>query len=142
MIEAHEKGMVKDLPNVKTYSFLLNACAYTRGTREEKMPAFKIARGALKKILEIDEGVNQLHFSTFLLACSNLMPPGENRDILMTSVFDECCKRGLVDVKVILNIRRSLSPIRKVEALRGTNLAIGNVSFDDLPTEWRCNAQG
>lgn len=142
MVEAHEKGLLEDLPNAKTHSLLLNACAYTRGTREENLKAFKIARGTFKKILEIDEGVNQMHFSTFLLACTKLMPSGENRDVLVTSVFDECCKRGFVDVNVVLNIRRSMSPEVREETLKGTNLVYGNVSFHELPTEWRRNAQG
>ena len=143
MVELYENKTLRQPPNTFSYAFLLNACAYTTtGTKEQKLRAFNIGKGAFKKILEMNENVTQIHFANFLLSCSNLLPPSENRDKLMTSVFDECQKRGLVDVQVILNIRRSLSPHQKEEALRGTNLGRGRILFDDLPYEWRCNAKG
>jgi len=67
------------------------------------------------------------------------MPPGPKRDQLVGSVFQECCRHGLVDIKVILNMRRSASSRALNELLKGTKLSSGMIEFGDIPQGWQNN---
>mmetsp|Transcript_18095 Transcript_18095/g.27119 ORF Transcript_18095/g.27119 Transcript_18095/m.27119 type:complete len:100 (+) Transcript_18095:1965-2264(+) len=81
---------------------------------------------------------SSMTFSLFILSCLKLVPPGTKRDQLVASVFDECCSRGLVDTKVIHEIRK-FSPKLKNQILQGANLENGIVNTNDIPEHWRSN---
>ena len=141
MIEANEAGNREAAPNVLTYSTILNACAHTNGTNADAQAAFKIARNTMKEILSNHEP-NEIIFATFLQACHRLVPPGERRDQLISSVFRECCQYSMVNVKVILSLRAALSPKKLEQTLEGTGLADGLISFKDIPYKWRKRVRG
>ncbi len=104
-----------------------------------KAQTFKIARQSFKEILSGNHGrPNSMAFSQFIASCRNLVGAGTKRDQLIQSVFEECCQRGLVDVKIILEIRRS-SPLLRRQLLDDVNLADGIIELDDIPYQWRCN---
>lgn len=134
MLENYHSGSNRDCkPSVMTYSTVLNACAYTTGTRDDRDEAFHIARTCLKELLSSDtENPNCVAFSTFLLACARLVPRGPDRDMLTESVFRECCKQGQVDELVIRNLRTAAS-----HELFAKMLGRGNVSWRSLPDEWK-----
>ena len=147
-MESYHKGNADAKPSVLTYSTLLNACAYTRGTSEDRAAAFQIARSCMKDLLGgsdngsgSGESPNNIVFGTFLLACSNLLPPSPERDRWIASSFRECIRLGVVDTKVVLIVRRSASPELVRTLLDGTGLAErgSSVSFESLPEDWRCN---
>lgn len=142
MLKSYEGGNQDAKPNTRTYSTILNACAYTNGDQTDRAAAFKIARKAFKEILSGDHGEpNQIMFATFMLACKHLVPYGVKRDQLVQFVFKECCQHGLVDIKVILNLRRVLSPSNLNEALQGTPLSNGMIELTDIPLDWRRSLQ-
>ena len=140
MVDSYHKGNGDAKPSLRTFGTVLNACAYTdNGSKKEKAAAFKVARRCFKEIISGDIGQpNSITFSLFILSCIKLVPPGTKRDQLLSSVFDECCKRGLVDVKIILDIRRS-SPLLRRKLLQSANLENGSIHINDIPAEWRSN---
>ncbi len=143
MIEDYRQGNHNSKPTIRSYSGVLNACAFTpmdKSTNQEKTAAFKIARECFKEILSDsrDERPNSMAFSQFIASCLNLVAAGTKRDQLVASVFEECCRQGLVDIKIILEIRRS-SPMLKNHLLESVGLADGIIRMEDIPREWRCN---
>ena len=98
-----------------------------------------MARRIFKEILSGDSGSpNQIVFATFLKCCSPLIPPpGVKRDQLVQSIFTDCRERGLVDVKVIISLRRLLSS-DVLQSLLGEQpvLARGMVEIGDTYSEW------
>jgi len=130
-------------PTLTSYSILLNACAYTPTTnRHDREVAFKIARRCFKDILSGKHGEpNNIIFGSFLSACSNLIPKSDKRDRLMISVFEECCKMGLVDVKIIINLRKSVSSQVIKNVFKGTTFASGFVNPESIPVKWSENTK-
>jgi hypothetical protein len=135
MRNSFQNGNNDAKPNLRTLSTILNACAYTNGDESVRLTAFNISRRVFREILSSDD-VNQIIFATFLKCCA-LIPPSAQRDSLVESTFQECRQRGMVDVKVILGLRRCLSPQKLKEALDGTSLSSGIISIEDIPPEWR-----
>ena len=149
MKESYQKGNKDIKPSIRSYSAVLNACAYTATTSQQttisnkdKATTFKIARRCFKEILSGHHGQpNSMSFSQFILSCLTLVGPGTKRDQLIASVFEECCKQGLVDIKIVLEIRRSSPVLRKqlLERGGGANLVGGVIKMEDIPMEWRRN---
>jgi len=139
MRKSYADGNHDAKPNTRTLSTILNACAYTNGDEKAKMSAFKVSRRVFKEILGGESGSpNQIVFATFLKCCT-LIPSGVKRDELVQSIFNDCCQRGLADVKVIVNLRRLLSPSTLHKVLEGTVLARGMVKIEDIPSNWKVN---
>lgn len=140
MIVSYKNGNGDAKPSLRTYGTVLNACAYSnRGSKQDKAAAFKISRRCFKEVISGNNGQpNSMIFSLFILSCLNLVPAGTKRDQLLASVFDECCKRGLVDTRVVLDIRRSSPTLRK-QLLENTNLENGIIHINDIPQQWRSN---
>jgi len=159
MLDSYNNGNQQAKPSVITYSAIMNACAYTQGDREDRRAAFRIAQSCLKQIVsgggnenssnKNNEGPNNIVFRTFFTACANLVPPGDKRNELVRLVFEECCRRGMLDVKIIVNLRRSFSNdlvsslcSKASSSSRISNrdhLARGRIELEDLPLEWRSN---
>jgi hypothetical protein len=139
MRRSFENGNHDAKPNSRTLSTILNACAYTNGDENDRRTAFNISRRIFKEIINEHE-LNQIIFATFLKCCV-LIPPSATRSSLVVSIFNECRHRGMVDVKVLLALRRCLSREESLELLRGTSLASGVISIEDIPHEWRHTVQ-
>ncbi len=145
MISAFENGNVDAKPNILTYSTVMNACAYTNGGSHDRFDAFQIARSCLKDVLTSKFGVqpNNILFSAFILAYAKLVSERDNEknELLIKSTFNECRKLGLVDVRVIMNLRRATSTNLFNEMCMGTQLHMksGRIDIQDIPSEWRCN---
>ncbi len=140
MFESYENGNKDAKPGITTFSTIINACAYTKETDKDRV--FKIARAAFKESLGETFGEpNNIVFATFLTACNNLMKPGEYRDKLVCSVFEESRRRGMVDTNTILQLRRVASRQILGEVLKGTKLTSGDLYLNDIPHEWRSNVR-
>ena len=141
MIDSYNNGNREAKPNMRTYGTLLNACAYAHGgSNQENAATFKVARRCFKEALNggKTDKPNSIVFSLFIISCLNLVPPGTKRDQLIVSVFDECCKRGLVDGRIVMDIRKS-SPVLRRQLLESSNLMDGYVHINDIPVKWRSN---
>ncbi len=136
----HGRSIIK--PSIITFSTVLNACAHTKGTPEECSEAFQIARSCMKEVLSQKYGQpNNIIFGTFLFACTKLVTAGPERDHLIASVFNECCKLGLVDEKTYLNVRRALSRNLWEKLIQDSKIQSNkkDMTFQEIPTEWRMN---
>ncbi len=135
-------GMSIIKPSVITFSTVLNACAHTKGTPQECSEAFQIARTCLTEVLSGRYGQpNNIVFGTFLFACSKLVKVGAERDRLIVSVFNECCKLGLVDEKTFLNVKRALSRDIWEQLIhdKSNPMRKRDINFDEVPEKWRIN---
>jgi len=142
MMSAHLKGNRYARPNVMTYSTILNACAYTQGTHEEKSLAFKIARLCFKELMQSKyDKPNNVTFAMFLQCVSRLAPRGDSRDLLASSVFQECCSLGQVDDAVLRSYRGAVSPRTYWDSF-GTILNPNQqLTLSVLPAEWSSNVK-
>ena len=136
MLEDYRSGRNRQAkPSALTYSTILNAAAYTRGSQRDQAEAFRIARSCFRDALSLEDA-NGVEFAMFLLACARLSPPGAERDVLVESVFVECCRRGLVNELVLRNVHNAASP-RLQRKLLGRPAR--DVAYEMLPKEWKCN---
>jgi hypothetical protein len=103
------------------YRSILSACAYTRGTTpEENFEAFQIALGVLKQLrTHPNLTFNSSSAGLFLKACTSLMPEGQKRDDLVKGVFEDCCKRGIVNEFVINALDGAASDKLQLELVGG-----------------------
>lgn len=121
MIQAYKNGNESAKPSVTSFSTLINACAYTHAP-EHRQEAFRIARTCFADFLESDYGVpNVVTYVNFLTACYRLLPNGPVRDNVMSTVFRECHKDGLVNNKVIDILRKSVDPLVFRECMTSQN---------------------
>jgi len=133
-------------PSINTYSTIMNACAYTKiehgkANNPIAVEAFDISKRCFRQVLHHHSNeMNSVVFNTFLQSCNNLLVPGKNRDELVSSVFKECCQSGLVNIQILVNLRKTLSQSALEDVLEGTTLATGNIQLDDIPWEWRVHA--
>ena len=138
MLDDYRSGRNRQTkPSALTYSTILNACAYTRGSARDRAEAFRIARACFRDVLSLKE-TNGVEFAMFLLACARLSTPGAERDALVRSVFEECCRRGLVNQLVLRNVRNAASPRLQRELL---GRPARDIAYGDLPEEWTSNVQ-
>ena len=139
MLHEYESGRNRDAkPSVMTYSTVLNSCAYTRGSSDNRREAFQIARACLRDVLSMGGANSSVPFSMFLLTCARLAPRGAERDVLVESVFKECCRRGVVDELVVRNLRSAASPALLSKLL---GRAGRDVAHAELPQDWKCNLE-
>ena len=102
------------------YRSILSACAYTRGdTPEENFEAFQIALGVLKELRTHPNLTFNSSSAGLFLKCTNLMPEGTKRDDLIKGVFEDCCKRGIVNEFVIDALDGAASDKLQLELVGG-----------------------
>ena len=126
----------------------MNACAYTKGNLDDPRVAFRLTQSCLKQVLSNsrsendDDRHNHIVFRTVFHACANLVPPGQKRNELVTSVFEECRRRGMVDMKVVLNLCCKFSNNMlngNSKSILAKHLAHGRIEFQGLPLDSRSN---
>jgi pentatricopeptide repeat protein len=130
-----DKFRLHSPPSTTSYYYLLMACAYTKGKTEDKFEAFQIVRGALQELqsspdLTIDSGCTGM----CLKALSNLLPPGPKRDMVVETVFQNCCDAGLVNDFVVDQFGAAASSSLQLKML-------GGFSEDEpsIPKKWKRN---
>ena len=139
MIEAYKNGNGEAKPNVNAFTAVINACAFTQGDMLEKSEALQIATRTYKELYASDYGEpNQFTFATFLRACANIIPPGEQRVSSMKSVLQQAANQGKVDDLVLKVLQNSLS-IEDLESILPCSVSNKVVTRKDLPVEWTCN---
>lgn len=124
--EMEQKGLADKI----SYNILLNACAFTEGSDENKSKALKLALKTYKEISSPDE----VTFIALLKACNNLGQTGDNKENqeVFKSIFNDACTKGLLSKKVINELMEI--PLRQREEQLGNSL-----SLKDLKTEWSRN---
>lgn len=126
-----------DALTIFPFKSLMNACAYTVGTPEDKLAAFQIAVDTLNEIRSSPElKVNSSIFGLFLRACGKLMPPTKKRDAVIDNVFRMCCNDGCLNDYVLKEFKNAASEALQLKILGGF--------LEDgvhIPDEWSRNAE-
>ena len=100
---------MNDRADIISYNTLLNAAAFTSGSREATQEALLIATATFAEIkassrLKPDE----VTYGTVLKACERFMMPGEEKVDRMKSIFRQCCDDGLAGKMAIEQMRKVL----------------------------------
>jgi hypothetical protein len=131
------------LPTLYTYKCLLNCCAYLtvhgpkQATAQEKYQSFQIAVDALHdlrssgSLLSPDATI----YSLFLKSCMQLMPSNRKRDAVIEAVFNQCCRDGVVDQRIIQQLKVGTST-EMYQTLLGNHMM--NIDVP-LPSDWTRN---
>jgi hypothetical protein len=94
-------------PDVTTYSSVINCCAYYRHP-EGQSEAMEVALRTFHKLCDLeDDGPNNITFGTLFKAIANLMPVGQEREDLVSDLFDQCCDLGHIDAFVLSQVRQA-----------------------------------
>lgn len=128
--QAGEKGIA---PTVFTYNALLLACSEeTSPEAANRLEAFKLAIKTFNTIRNSKEGPDQVSFGN-MLRCANLLPGGEQKQALVRSTFQLCCKRGLCNSFVIRDLQFAAP-----EPLWRSILDCpqGDFAMERLPSQW------
>ena len=149
----------KIIPSKSTYLNLLNGCASTSKVTsvspEDKLAAFQIAvqtfnelrsssstSGGSRSGDDDDEDVvvedfpslTSSHIAMFLRSCASLLPPSKKRDAVVEKVFMQCCKEGLLNQFVTIELQGAASQELQLKMFGGF--------LEDgvkLPDEWSRN---
>ena len=134
MTELYEAGNKGLKPTTFTYNAVLNACAESISAEDsERMQAFKAAIGIFNDLRSSSEGPDHVTFGN-MLRCAALLPEGEQRDAVVTSTFQLCCKRGFVNSYVIRDLQYSCNEELWRSLLRCPQ---GQVDCEQLPSSWK-----
>lgn len=152
MIELHENdGSYDTTPNVICFNTILNACAFSAsGGEDEKKHAMAVAVKTFK-ILRDDTyaSPDAVSYGNMLKCCANLMPPGNARNSMASSIFSACCEEGMVGGMALDEIRRSIPSndflrlLAKCGYTRPLKQHSNAMSVDlrHLPRQWTANVK-
>jgi hypothetical protein len=124
-------------PTVFAYNAVLMACAETASTENEQehREALKIALGIFKLLRE-ERKLDHVSFAN-MLRCACLLPAGEQRDALVKSTFQLCCKAGFVNQFVLRDLKSSASPELWQSLLQRGPDDDEEILAENLPPAWR-----
>ena len=146
MKELHRMGDNMEIePSAFTFNAVLIACAETANTKEDSsqqacMDAFKVAVRTFNELRSLasrhDElqGPDHVSFAN-MIRCANLLPGGEQKDALVKSTFQLCCKSGLFNSFVLRDLLMVASEDLWRELLHCPTEA--EVDLEQLPVSWR-----
>jgi Pentatricopeptide repeat domain len=122
-------------PTVFTFNSVLKACATViKEDPSENVKALKIALSVFNELRAPDTKEEPDHVTYGnMLQCSALLPQGNQREALITSTFQMCCRNGFVNSFVI----RDLKTTATEELWRDLcHCPVGDVDVEKLPQEW------
>ncbi len=130
-------------PNIFVYAAVLNACAYTFGTKEEKDEALKIGIEIYEELqISADIETNHVAYGSFIRLCRKLMKEEDpRRDDFVTQAFQHCCSDGQLGEYVVRQIRPMTRLYTSLFKEYITEEGGGEVRYLDLPATWRCNVK-
>lgn len=129
--------------NIFNYNNILSACAYTHGSPSQRFNAIKIAVGTLEEAIAQSgsDDRRQITYGIFLQACANLtLNEAEKAKIekIVETVFQNCCDQGLVDIKLVAQLRRASTQQLYIKLLGGLK-GFPRIEARDIPHEWKAN---
>ena len=138
---AFANGQTSLRPDVRTYSSVINACAYCSGGPTERREALVIALRTFRKMRKTKSNAapNAVTYGTLLKAVNNLMPVSAERDNLVERFFQRCCKEGCVGSFVLTQLRL-VSPELYLDVTKGVGASSDKVALlRQLPVSWTQN---
>ena len=139
MKEVHETGKLNAPMNVRTYNSAIRACAFTKGSDEEKRIAFTTALDLMKELRDDKHMSPDLYTYPALIRAGEELLSRSDEDLdTFKSIFQNCCDDGLVDALLLKNMVNFL-PKDFMQSLLQTKKPPKSVRLNDLPREWRLN---
>jgi pentatricopeptide repeat protein len=120
-------------PTVFTYNAVLKACA-TEVSEDQatNMETFKSALSIFNELRAAKEQPDHVTFGN-MLRCAALLPQGSQREAMITTTFQLCCRNGFLNSFVI----RDLQFAAEEELWRDLcSCPAGEVDLDRLPQAW------
>jgi len=139
MIKSYDAGNTNAKPSIYTFNACLNACAYTTHPNE-KNNAFLIA---ITILLSLEKYTKPDHvtYGTLLRAFSNLLSEDvDRRNHVVTNVFTQCRKEGMVGSLVIQQMKFAASP-DVFRELVGRDILEDGIGTSSLPAKWSRNVR-
>jgi len=133
MAELNQLGNKGIRPTVFTYNAVLNACATSAsGDPGSNLDAFRTAIGVFNELRASKETLDHVTYGN-MLRCAVLLPAGSQRDAMVATTFDLCCKCGFVNSFVLRDLENAVDEqlLRKL-----TQIPQGEVAVENLPSSW------
>jgi hypothetical protein len=122
-------------PSVFTYNAVLKACAASLSEDSTtNIEAFKIALTVFNELRAADTKEEPDHV-TFgnMLQCAALLPQGSQREAMIASTFQLCCRRGFVNTFVIRDLQFAATEDLWRDLCQCPE---GDVNIEQLPQGW------
>lgn len=131
----HEETSDSDYaPNLRSYNYVISACAFTKGSEKECNAAMNLMVGLFNTMGKSDdEGVkpNHVTFGMVLKGCNNLIPTTQKKEKFIEKLFRKACRDGCVS-DFVINALFEASSTSFVEDLLGSKVEDGI----QIPEEW------
>lgn len=126
-------GNTEIKPTVFTYNAVLHSCAESLSDDASKnLETFKVALKAFNTLLEDGERLDHGTYGN-MLQCAALLPQGSQREAVIATIFDRCCRNGYINSFVIQN----LVLVAKEELWRDLcQCSEGEIDIESLPSGW------
>jgi len=133
----------RPIPNLFTFNAVLNACAFTKGTKSQRINALKTAILIFEEALNISKNGDPVNvtYGAFFQACGSLMKTEDERkkiQKIVEAAFHRCCQDGQIDRKLLGQIKKASSK-ELYFRLFGKFDAYPEIQMKDIPMEWRQN---
>lgn len=135
-----ETGNFDMKPSIFTYNAVIFACSETapEASELERKQALKIAVSIFNEIRKLTEVGDPFTFGN-MLRCANLLQPGEQKDQFMGSIFQECCRQGLVSEFMLRDFKAFASEGLVRSIFDGST--VDDIDFESLPIAWKQNVK-
>ena len=146
-----DDGSYDTIPNIICYNTVLNACAFSaqRTSGDEQKRALEVAVDTFKMLDGRYATADAVSYGNMLKVFANLMPTGDARTSMSTTIFKSCCEEGSVGGLVLDEIRRCVPAKQFIQILakcgydkpmRQHQKAI-DVQLRALPRQWTANVK-
>jgi hypothetical protein len=137
MNELHTSRRLKAPMNIRTYNAAIRACAFTSGSRDDKIEAFKTASIFLNQIRS-ERGLSPdaYTYPAIMRACEELLGREDEDLDKIKDIFEKCCEDGLVDALLLKNMINFL-PNAFLQEILHTEKTPETIRLNDLPQQWR-----
>lgn len=141
-------------PDTKTFSSVINCCAYYNGPPEGRQEAFDVAMRTFHKLCSSPNAQpNQITYGTLFKAIDKLMPPSVDKDDdrrteLLRALFTKCAAAGQVDGFVLAQLRNACPAglfddlvLRSMEGMHGRTTEDTKIIgiLEQMPKSWNRN---
>lgn len=136
-----ETGQKSIKPTLYTYNAVIDACARCNGTPEQQTAALKIAFAVNKAILAAHLQPNHVTYKTLLNAAGKLVPPGDQRNEIITAVFSKCRNNGMVDALLLRAVEQTIDRTTFYDIMGDVCDRNGYVIPENIPNDWKRNVE-
>jgi pentatricopeptide repeat protein len=125
-------------PNLKTYNYVISACAFSRGNESECKETMRLMIETFNKMRNSEIQTihpNPVTFGLFLKGCGNLIDDEKTKQTVVENLFRKCCRDGCVS-DFVLDALMEATSTPFVETLLGTSVDEDGIQ---IPEEWTRN---